>query len=146
MKRVALVVVAALLNAVAFGVTGSASELQTSPQDREAARRQTLVAFAKNLPAGAAIRVDKLDGTSIEAQWDRVNDDGDLEMVQVFKKFPYRTTVIIPVANVKNITVLRGRSLNSYSKKSGIGLGVLTAAAAGALLLGACAALSNIGR
>jgi hypothetical protein len=140
-KRVAIIVVVALLNAVVFGVTGSAEALRPNQQDKEAIRRQSLADYVRRIPPGAAVRVERLDGTKVEGIFDRVNDDGNLEMLQVSKN--YRATVIIPFANVKGITMLRGRSMNSVAKRSGGVAAVEIALAALVVVVGYCGGLAK---
>lgn len=141
MKRVAIVVVVALLNAVVFGVTGSAEVLSPSQQDKEAVRRQLLLDDAKRLPYGAAIRVERLDGTKVEGIFHQVDAQGDLEMLHVLKH--YQSTVAIPFANIKKITVLRGRSMNSVAKRGGGVAAVAVAATALVLIAGFCGGLAK---
>jgi hypothetical protein len=134
MRRVSVVVVVALLNALVFGVKGSASSLQTGTQDKEIARQEAIKRDARRIPPGVAVRVERINGIRVEGLFDRVNDDGDIEILQVTQG--HRETVIIPARDVKRLGPLRGRPLNSFAKKAGITV---------AVLLGACVGLAAAG-
>lgn len=143
MKRVSVVVVIALLNALLFGVTGTASAVQTGVQDPETVRQRAIANSARAIGPGAPVRVERMDGTRIEGLFDRVNNDGDIEILVVSKD--HRETVIIPVGLVRRVTPLGGRALGSFVKKTGVTKEKILAGAAvgGLILLGACVGLSR---
>jgi hypothetical protein len=131
MRRVSVVVVVALLNALIFGVRGGAVSAQTAAQDKDNAQKEKIIRDAKRIPPGVAVRVEGAGGLFVEGLFDRVNGDGDLEIIQVTDG--HRETVIIPAGRVRRVTPLRGKPLNSFAKKAGIAV---------VILLGACAGLA----
>jgi hypothetical protein len=128
MKRVAAVLIAVLLNALVFGITGSASSSQASPQDAELARQVAVAKKAREIAPGKAVRIERLDGTRTDAILDRVSPDAiEVQLVVEGR----RTPASIPFAEIKSVKVLKGHALRSFA----IGAGVTVA-----VLFGLCAA------
>ena len=125
MKRVAFVVILALINAVAFGITPSSAA--PPPPTGQSAAEQThqaeIYKKASRIPSGRVVRIVYLDGTQTDAVLDRVLPD-TIEILFVTRDS--RVPATVPMGTIKKITELKGEERVSSLKAAGIGLAVLT--------------------
>jgi hypothetical protein len=131
MTRVAAVVILVLLNALAFGITGSASSSQASPQDAELARQAAVARKARDMAPGTPVRIERLDGTKTDAILDRVLPDAIDVLLVVQDR---RTPATIPLAEIKRVQALKGHALRNFAIAAGV-----TVTVAVAVLFGLCA-------
>ena len=122
MKRAAAVVFIALINAIAFGIQGAAMPGPADGQDREAIRQAKIIQQASRIPPGAGVRIERVDGTRVDGLFDRVNGDS-LEILQV--ENGHRTTIVVPIKDVRAVSLLKGSALKKIAVASGVALAVL---------------------
>lgn len=131
MRRIAVVVVAALLTALVSGVT-DASWAQQPENDRALqARREALLARLAEIPAGAVVRIERVNGVKIAAVLEEVGSDS---ITVVIPKGDDRTRLTIPIDEIRKVDEVRGHALRNVL----IGFGVTAA-----VLVGLCASSLN---
>ena len=123
MKRVAAVVIVALLNALAFGITGSAASSRDSAQDKEQARQAAILKKAREIPPGTVVRIVRMDGTQVDAILDNVLAD-TVDILLVTRTS--RTPATIAPGSIRSIKPLKGSALKTFAKNLGISVAVLT--------------------
>jgi hypothetical protein len=127
-KRAAIVVAIALLIAAVSGLDGA-----SLPHDRNGAQpgdahAQTIAARAGRIGTSRVIRIERTDGTRVDAVLERIEADG--LAVQILEKNNRRQETI-PFAEIRKIDEVRGHALRNVL--IGVGIGV-------AVLVGPCAA------
>ena len=128
MKRASVVVLIALLVAAVSGIDGAPlpnAQAAAQPAD---AHGQAIAARASRIGTSRVIRIERTDGTRVNAVLERVEADG--LAVTILEK-DNRRQETIPFAAIKKIDEVRGHALRNVL--IGVGIGV-------AVLVGTCAA------
>ena len=126
MKRVAVVVISAVMTALVCGVTETGA--QGSGDERAAqARREAVQSRLAEIPIGAVVRIERVNGPRIDAVLESVEADA---ITVVIPKGADRTPLTIPVADIRKVDELHGHALRNVL----IGFGI-----AAAVLVGLCA-------
>lgn len=123
MKRVAAVLLVALLNALVFGITGSAAPSRDTAQDKEQARQEAILKKAREIAPGTVVRIVRMDGTEVDAILDNVLPD-TIDILLVTRTS--RTPATVALGSIRSIKPLKGSALKSFAKTMGIGVAALT--------------------
>lgn len=127
MKRAAIVVLIALVVAAVSGLDGaSLPPAQGAPAAE--AQAQAIAARARRIGVNRVVRIERADGTRVNALVERVEADGIA--VAILEK-DNRRRETIPFSEIKRIDEVRGHALRNVL--IGVGIGV-------AVLIGTCAA------
>lgn len=131
MRRIACVVLVALLTAAISGVTdASAARTEQSAQPAEV-RRQEIAAQLKRIPLDSVVRIERTDGTRVDAVLQDVTADA---VVVTILEGRDRRQATIPMDDIRRIERLRGHTLRNV---------LIVAGVSAAILVGACAAALN---
>jgi len=126
-KRAAIVVLIALVVAAVSGLDGASLPPAQGAQAAEA-HAQAIAARANRIGVNRVVRIERADGTRVNALVERVEADG--LAVEILEK-DNRRRETIPFSEIKRIDEVRGHALRNVL--IGVGIGV-------AVLIGTCAA------
>lgn len=131
MKRIACVVLFALMTAAISGVNDvSAARAEQSAQTIDA-HRQRIAAQLKRIPLDSVVRIDQIDGQRFDAVLRDITADA---VVVAILGGPNRQQTTIPIDDIRRIERLRGHTLRNA---------LIVAGVTAAVLVGACAAALN---
>jgi hypothetical protein len=131
MKRIACVVLLAVISAAVSGVDdASVARAEQGPQTVEA-HRQEITAQLARIPVETVVRIERTDGQRVDAVLHDVTADA---IVVTILEGRNRRQATIPLAAIRRIERLRGHTLRNILIAAGIGA---------AILVGACAAALN---
>jgi hypothetical protein len=130
MKRIACVVLLALMTAAISGVNdASAARTEQSAQTADA-HRQEIAAQLKRIPLNSVVRIDQTDGQRLDAALQDITADA---VVVTILEGPNRQQTTIPIDDIRRIERLRGHTLRNVLIVAGISAAVLVGACAAAL-------------
>jgi hypothetical protein len=129
-KRAFLVIVIALLIAAVSGIDGASLPQAQPPARSGDAHAQAIAARARNIGTSRVIRIERTDGTRLNALLDRVEADG--LAVTILEK-DNRRSERIPFSAIRKIDEVRGHALRNVLIGVGIGVAVLVGTCAAAL-------------
>ena len=130
MKRASLVILIALLIAAVSGIDGASLPDPRQPAPPGDAHARAIAARASRIGTGRVIRIERTDGTRLNALLDRVDADG--LAVTILEK-DNRRQETIPFADIRTIDEVRGHALRNVLIGVGIGVAVLVGTCAAAL-------------
>jgi hypothetical protein len=131
MKRIAYVVLLALMTAAIFGVN-DASAARTRPTAQTTdAHRQAIAAQLKRIPLDSVVRITQTDGRQFDAVLRDITADA---VVVATLGGPNRQQTTISIDDIRRIERLRGHRLRNV---------LIVAGVSAAILVGACAAALN---
>jgi len=130
MKRASIVVLIALLIAAVSGIDGASLPQAQAPAQPGDAHAQAIADRARRIGTSRVIRIERTDGTRLNALLDRVEADG--LAVTILEK-DNRRSETIPFSAIKKIDEVRGHALRNVLIGVGIGVAVLVGTCAAAL-------------
>jgi hypothetical protein len=131
MKRIACVVLFALLTASISGVNDAAVARAEQNVQTDQARRQEIAARLKRIPINSVIRIEQTDGMRFDAILQDVTSDA---ITVTILEGQSRRPATVPIDQISDVERLGGHTLRNVLIAAGIGA---------ALLVGACAAALN---
>ena len=131
MKRIACVVLFALITAAISGVNDASAARTEQTVQTPDAHRQAILAQLKRIPLDSVVRIDQTDGQRIDAVLNDITADA---IVVTILGGPNRQQTTIPFDDIRRVERLRGHTLRNV---------LIIAGVSAAVLVGACAAALN---
>jgi hypothetical protein len=129
-KRASVVVLIALLIAAVSGIDGASLPRPQSATQPGDAHAQAIAARARRIGTSRVIRIERTDGTRLNALLERVEADG--LAVTILEK-DNRRSETIPFSEIMKVDEVRGHALRNVLIGVGIGVAVLVGTCAAAL-------------
>jgi hypothetical protein len=131
MKRIACVVLFALMTAAISGMNDASAARTGQSAQTDDAHRQAIAAQLKQIPLDSVVRIDQTDGRRFDAVLKAITADA---VVVAILEGPSRQQTTIRIDDIRRIERLRGHTLRNVLIVAGVGA---------AILVGACAAALN---